>query len=297
VRRETAEVVGQLFDLVAGEAQKEAERAALELEEAARVDKHRRGREADDARHSASASWLSWLWPAGATPSADGASVPNAPKAPASSDPECTMTVPLLAALCEELGLGFRESEARDALTDTAAVRTGRVKIAPAEWLVVEPPSVAVQHRKQHGEQSPEELAMLAEEVARAAAEASGVAPTPGTDWERVRRAADERAKRELGAGQRVPAFREFTPGSKAEEREVRELRLRSRLVVRSHLRVPMRRSEFVDFLTRIAAGMGEDELVRYCEVFFFMSGLRYDAGVQAPGEATAEASVAARLR
>lgn len=303
IGRDTAEYIEELFEVVADEAAAQVARAAEPEPAASRgVSPPRDG--------SAGGGLWGWLWGAGssAEPAGGEGAEPAAAASAASAERECVMTVPLLAALCEELGLGFLEGEAREALTVSAAVRTGRVRLQPADWLVIEPPSVMAQHRKRHGEQSAAELAMLAEEVARAAAEAGGVDAAPGTDWAAVRRAADARARRELagvrpdgpggpgvGAAEAAPAYREFTPGGPDVGAEaIRQQRLRSRLAVRSHLRVPLRRSEFVDFLANVGAGMGEAELRRYVEVFLFLSGLRGAAGVQAPGVATAEAATAA---
>ena len=40
-------------------------------------------------------------------------------------------------------------------------------------------------------------------------------------------------------------------------------------------------------WLASHSAGMGEDELVRYCDVFMYMAGLRGQAGVAGPGQGT----------
>ena len=296
VSRDTAESVGALFDLVALEAAREARKAAAAADAAAarrRTPRDAAGNEGKGAAEDPGVSTVGWLlgWlglagsaPAAAASAAQGGTPLDGDKpgrhaaapAGAAEDPECLMTVPLLAALCEELGLGFREAEARDALTETWAIRSGRMRMAPTDWLVIEPAAAAVRYRKKHGEQSAEDLAKAAEEVARASSELSGVDPTPGTDWgagtaEAVAGSAGVGAPSEVSA---------------AEEERV-QLRRRSRLVVRSHLRVPMLRSEFINFMSRVGAGMGEDELVRYCDVFMYMAGLRGQAGVAGPGQGT----------
>jgi hypothetical protein len=326
ISRDTTEYIEELFDLVADETAVQAEEAAragtgVGQASGAQGILPASATAGAGAGEDAQPSMLAWLFGFSSPPPSSSSSSLSSSSAAAAGldlgsgsavafasgvdDRECVMTVPLLAALCEELGLGFLEGEAREALTATAAVRTGRVLLKPTDWLVVEPPSVMAQYRKKHGEQSAAELAMLAEEVARAKADSAGVEPAPGTQWADVRRAADERARFEATreaatdegatAAVAVPAYREFTPGTPAVgEEAIRQQRLRSKLVVRSHMRIPMRKSEFVDFLSNVGAGMGEAELRRYVEVFLFMSGLRNAAGVQSPGVATAEAAQAA---
>jgi hypothetical protein len=271
IQRETAARLSELFDFVAAESAAVGSGGGSE---------NRQEAQSTAADSSKAGGWTSsgfWGAPVTAasetvvTVSQGGVTVVEG------RDRECTFTVPLLAALCEELGLGFLEAEARDALTESAAVRTGAVRLTPSDWLVVEPASEATKFRKRHGEQTQEELERIAEEVARAGLGATGVELTPGTDWSAVKSRADELAQDSAKEGGSVPAFREVVQGEMLEEESVRNLRERSRLVVRSHVRVPLRRSEFVDFIAKMGASCSieEAELVKYVEVFQFMAGLR----------------------
>lgn len=232
-------------------------------------------------------------------------------------------TVPFLAAITEEVGFGFEEEVAREFLTECRSVQLGEVTLRPADWLVVEPPSTLVMRRKKFGEQTAEELERIAEEVARAARERSGLDATPTTDWSAVRARGAESVERLLaaratkaadtkaagagggdatatagpagltagstgaiasssggaGAGVAVPAY--FDLGAEDEtEAEIRELRARSRLLVRSHVRVPVTRAEFVNYLAQRTAGMPADEVRKHLDVFYLINSLAPSAGV-----------------
>jgi len=54
----------------------------------------------------------------------------------------------------------------------------------------------------------------------------------------------------------------------------------RSRLLVRSHVRVPLSESEFVDWCADMCCHEGDDDVARRLEVFYLLTSLKESAGV-----------------
>ena len=180
-----------------------------------------------------------------------------------------------------QVGLGFEEALAREALTESRAVQLGHVALRPRDWLIEEPPSSIVTRRKKLGEQSSEELARMAEEIVRAHKEASGVTIAGPTSF--VENNNKNNNSNDSGEGAAKEQSQEYRDAGAHDEssEEIRDMRLKSRLLVRSHVRVPLEKDEFVNFFASLTATMTPDDVQKYLDVFFLMNSLKGSAGVQ----------------
>jgi hypothetical protein len=181
----------------------------------------------------------------------------------------CVFTVPFLAAVTEEVGFGALEDAARESLTEARSVQLGRISVLPEEWVVMEPSGLLIERRKPVGEMSREELADIARRVAEESKALRGVDPAPGTDW----------SARRDGAGEAVSA-------------KLRDLRAKSRLLVRSSVRVPLAKHEFVNHLAYITRNMTHEDVDRFLAVFYMLTAMKPSANVPAT---TVESAARAR--